>query len=177
MIKRTVHSLLIGICLLGAAARADGLGLFAAYLDTSGNDAVSGIGLRGRGGSELLYFELRGTYFEDIPEVDLIVDQELSLLPIDFGFGWQTTYEAPLQLYGGGGVTYYFLDVSDGSVDNALGYYFEVGGEMEIFENFGNFFEALWRQVETRSEEGSRLNKDDLNVNGGAVHIGIMLRR
>lgn len=175
MIKRMVPSLLIGITLWTTAVQADGLGLFAAYLNPSDTDAISGVGLRGRSGTDLLYFELRGTFFESIPELDFEVDQEISILPVDLGFGWHTDWESPLQFYGGGGFTIYLFDTDGESVDDALGYYLEIGGEVEIALHVGLFFEILWRDVDT--QWGNELNKRDLSIDGGAVHIGVMLRR
>jgi hypothetical protein len=175
--KITIFTVLVGITLWTTGTHADGMGLFAAYLDPSDGREVAGIGIRGRGGIELLYFEIRGTYFESIPEVGFDLDQELSVLPVDVGFGWQTDWEAKLQLYGGGGVSYYFLDVDNGSVDNAVGYYLEVGGELEIIEGFGVFIEAIWRTVDTERDEGGSLSQSDLSIEGKAIHLGVMLRR
>jgi hypothetical protein len=175
MIKQTVFSLLIGITLWSTAAHADGLGVFAAYLNPSDTDGIAGIGVRGRGGHELVYFELRATFFESIPEIDFEAVEDLSIIPVDLGFGWHTDWEAPVQLYGGGGATFYIYDAENGEVDNALGYYLQLGGEVSIYKNLGLFFEVLWRDVDTQT--GDDRNQRDLKMDGGAVHIGVMLRK
>ena len=177
MNKVTIFSALAGISMWFTGAHADGMGLFAAYLDPSEGKGISGIGIRGRGGIEHLYFEIRGTYFEKIREVGLLNERDLSVLPVDLGFGWQTDKDPVIQLYGGGGVTYYFLDIDNGSVDNAIGYYLQVGGELEIREGFGFFIEGVWRKIDTETHDGGTLGSADLSLEGSALHLGIMLRR
>jgi len=162
------------LCLNGIYA--DGLGVFGSLWEPSDGEDVAGVGIRGRGGDGILYFEARGTYFEDISEDGLLFDRELSVIPFDLGIGLQSSAEEPVQFYGGAGITYYFIDMDNADVDDEFGYYFQLGAELVIHEGFGIFAEGVWRHAEAKIDDDGDVDEADFDLEGSAVNLGIVFR-
>ncbi|MDF3130768.1 hypothetical protein P0Y35_16275 [Kiritimatiellaeota bacterium B1221] len=159
------------ICILASAfgishVSAQGLGVYGSYWDPNEGGDVMGIGLHLRGGEELLYYEIRATYFEDISEDTGRETNDFEVIPVDIGLGLQHDITERVNLYGGGGLSYYFLDSQIGSFDDEVGYYFQVGSNLELNESFGLFAEAVFRRVEGTVDSGlSDLdNLDEIDI-------------
>jgi hypothetical protein len=82
-----------------------------------------------------------------------------------------------LQLYAGGGATYYFLDADHGSIDDEVGWFLEAGAELAITSYMGVFGEAVWRSVEgTVDDDDIDTDRVDIDLDGLAVNIGLIFR-
>jgi hypothetical protein len=99
------------------------------------------------------------------------------VIPVDAGVGLKFDLSDMLEIYGGGGATYYFLDSDLGDIDDEVGWYLEGGVELGIAEGFGVFAEVLWRQVEgTVEDDDVTLDDIDIDLEGVAVNVGVVLR-
>jgi hypothetical protein len=153
---------------------AEGLSVFGSYWSPSSGEESLGAGLSLRGGDGLVYFEVRGTYFEDIKEDTPLYKNKLQLVPVDVGIGFQLDVTEMLGIYGGGGFTYYFLDSDTADVDNEVGYYLQAGAELTVNEGFGVFSEVIWREVEASLKNDINLEDSKFDLAGISVNVGVV---
>jgi hypothetical protein len=176
MKKMITVFVLSGLGLLSAGAlQAEGLGVFGSLWDPSDGDETFGAGVRARGGDGPIYFEVRGTYFEDITDDRGLISNDLQVIPVDLGLGLQMLPNESIEIYAGGGATYYFMDSEYGNVDDEVGYYLQVGTELGVSEGLGLFAEAVWRHVEGSVEDGGQLEDSNIDLKGMAVNFGLVL--
>jgi hypothetical protein len=175
MKKMIIVFVLSGLVFLSAGAlHAEGLGIFGSLWDPSDGDETFGAGVRARGGAGLIYFEVRGTYFQDITDDQGLISNDLQVVPVDLGLGLQMRPNESIEIYGGGGGTYYFMDSEYGNVDDEVGYYLQAGVELGVSEGVGLFAEAVWRHVEGSVDNGSQLEDSKIDLKGMAINIGLV---
>jgi hypothetical protein len=170
---------------LARPAHASGITVGGAYWDTKDLD-------EGVGGTAKLtlgrYFELRGSYFSDLtsdtsPER---FDFELRAIPVEAGLAWHFAEDAPFSPYVGGGAGYYFLDTTEGEIDDELGWYAVVGGDFGRMSSGVSFnVEAIYRNMEatvrenrddTLPDSGDIDDKVNLDIGGFGVNAGVTWR-
>lgn len=177
MIRKKLITLIIGLGFISTASvYAEGIGVFGSYWDPADGDQTLGVGVRARGGAGPVYFEVRGTFFEDITEDNAFFHNNLQVIPIDVGIGLQLQVTDLLEIYGGGGVTYYFVDSDYGKVDNEVGYYLQAGTELAVNEGFGVFAEAVWRRVEASLGNENQVEDSKVDLKGMSVNLGLVFR-
>jgi hypothetical protein len=178
-VKRTLAAL-FGIGLLCMGAQAGGLGVFGSYWNPDEGDSVWGAGALLRGGVGPFYLGVRGTYYEDISEALKQPVVDLQAIPVDASVGLQWAPIDDLELYGGGGATYYFLDTRDGKVDDEVGLLLEAGVELTITSHIGVFGQAVWRDVRGTVEDDRigdiNRHRADINLDGVTVNVGLVFR-
>lgn len=185
MKKRNLLSLSILTAILWSTnLPADGVGVYGSYWDPYEGGEIWGMGVHLRGGEDLVYYEIRATYFEDISDDVGPVTNDFEVIPVDLGLGLQYEISQNLTVYGGGGVSYFFLDSEIGSFDDEFGYYFQVGADAAVNETFSVFAEAIFRRVEGSVENGlsSIDDLDDLefedqtqiDLHGTAIVVGLV---
>jgi len=171
---------ILGFGIFGASgAVADGVNVFGSYWDPSDGDETLGAGISLRGGTEPLYLQLRGTFYDDITEDTALFENDLQVIPADVGIGVQIEANDRVELYGGGGVSYYFLDSENGSIDDEVGWYLEAGTELGVSEDIGVFVEGVWRTVEgTVDDDADDVDFDDVTIDldGVSVNLGVVFR-
>jgi len=171
--------------LMARPANASGFTIGGAYWDTKDLD-------EGVGGTAKLtlgrYFELRGSYFSDLtsdtsPER---FDFELKAIPVEAGVAWHFADDAPFSPYVGGGAGYYFLDTTEGEIDDEVGWYAVVGADFGKMSSGLSFnVEAIYRGMEATVRENrddtipdsGDIDEDvDLDISGLGVNAGITWR-
>ncbi|MDF3128133.1 hypothetical protein P0Y35_02870 [Kiritimatiellaeota bacterium B1221] len=175
MKKQTFITCVFGLSLLiTPKVVADGLSVFGSYWNPSSGEDTTGIGLAVKGGSDVFYYELRGTFLEDVKEDVPLYQNEVQLVPLDFGIGLQADITQNLLVYGGGGFSYYFLDSDTADVDDEVGYYLQAGTELRLNERLALFGEAVWRDVEANLENDINLEDRNFDLKGMSVNLGLV---
>lgn len=170
---------------LARPAEAGGITVGGGYWDTK--DVDEGVGFA----SKLTlgrYVELRGSYFSDLtadtdPER---FDFELRAIPVEAGLAWHFADDAPFSPYVGGGAGYYFLDTTEGEVDDELGWYAVAGADFGRLPSGLSFnVEAIYRNMEatvrenrddTLPDSGDIDEKVNLDISGFGVNAGVTWR-
>jgi hypothetical protein len=159
-----------------ANVQAAELGIFGSYWTPKDGDETFGAGAKVKGGLGPFYLSLRGTYFNDITE-DVGDDVELRVIPLDAGVGLQLDLIDVIEIYGGVGATYYFMDIDGASIDDEIGWYLEAGVELTITKHASVFGEAVWRHVEgTIKDRDIDRSRVDVNLEGLGFNVGIVFR-
>ena len=176
--KRIIIAL---ICLFLSAftASADsGWGLFGSYWNSSDGDTEFGPGLR------LVYeavpgmqIDVRASYFDNI--MDENEGPDLEVIPLEAGLELNAPLADKLNVYGGIGAGYYFMDC-DIDVDDEIGFFVNGGLEFDVFENaaaYGGtraslFVEAMYRSVSADIDGISK----DIDLDGLVLNAGLMMR-
>jgi len=176
---------LIGIAVIfSTSAMADnGLGLYGSYWKPSdGDDAFGpGIGIS----AEMipgLNLEIRGAYFDNVLKDDN--PTELEVIPLDAMLALKGPLADRLDIYGGIGFTYAFLD-SNGSADSGeLGFLLGGGLNFEVSENeayYGGtaaslFVEVMYRSLDVDVTAPGATESDNIDLSGIGVNAGLMIR-
>ena len=168
--KRIPVVLLVLIFAAAAPAFAGSFGVYGSYWD--GNDPGSTYGGGVRIGFDFLKWmelEFHGTYYSDFSQDISSQDFSLTALPVDGGLRFNLLPKSKVNVYVGGGVTYYFMDTNLGSLDNEFTYYGEGGLEFGGKTKF--FAEALWRSLDTTVNQST--GDTDVDFSGISVNAGI----
>jgi hypothetical protein len=181
MKKRTLIMTAMAVFGLCAAGWADsGVGVFGSYFDPEDLDGGFGAGVKARAGQEPVHLQVRGTWYEDLADDAGLFDVDLQTIPVDAGLALTFDLQPQLVLTGGGGVSWFFLDIDDGDVDDELGWYAEVGLEAQISEGVWLFGQVLWRGVEASADNDDLdlIDADgvDLDLDGVGVNVGLIFR-
>jgi hypothetical protein len=187
MSKTTTKIILgaVAVAALGLLARpaaAAEIGVGAAYWDTKDADEALGVATKVTFGR---FWELRGTYFSDVtsntsPEA---TDFEIRAIPLEAGLAFHFAPDAPISPYVGGGAGYYFLDTTEGQIDDEVGWYAVAGGDFGRLPSGMSFnVEAIYRNMEAtvRNDPDSDLpNVDDdvhIDLSGLGFNAGVVWR-
>lgn len=173
---------LLCLSLFPVAAVADnGWGLFGSYWSPSDGDAAFGPGVR------FVYetipgvqFDLRLSYFDNVMDDDV---PDLEVVPLEAGLSLMAPVADRLNLYGGLGVGYYFMDIDtedDPDVDDEIGFFVNGGLAYDVVKDdaeYGGsraclFAEAMYRSVKTDGPDGLW----DADLDGLVLNAGLTVR-
>jgi outer membrane protein W len=150
---------------------AGSFGLYGAYWDSDNAGNSWGAGARiGFDFVKYLELEFHGTYYPDFGADVLGTNVDVTAIPTDGGLRVNFLPDKKFNPYIGAGASYYFLDASDGSLDNTTGWYGEAGLEFGG-KNTRFFLEAMWREMDATLSLNSF--DTDANFNGVSGQMGV----
>ena len=150
---------------------AGSFGVYGAYWDSSDGGSSWGGGARvGFNFVKFLELEFHGTYYPSFGADILGSNVDIKATPVDGGLRFNILPTKAVNPYVGVGASYYFMDSSDGSIDNTTGWYGEAGVEFGG-KNAKFFVEAMWRAMDTTLSISSI--DADADFNGVTGQAGI----
>ena len=148
---------------------AGSFGVYGSYWDSDSGGSSWGGGVRvGFDFFKWMELEFHGTYFPDFGADVLGSSVDITATPVDGGLRFNFLPDKQVNFYAGAGASYYFMDASDGSMDNTTGWYGEAGLEFGKKSRF--FVEAMWRDMDTTLSFGSF--DEDANFDGITGQVG-----
>lgn len=161
---------ILGSVLCSAPSWAGSFGVYGAFWDPDNADNTIGGGARvGFDFVKFLELEFHGTYYPDFETETLLGPVDIRATPVDGGLRVNFIPEGKFNIYVGAGATEYFLNSSEGNIDNETGWYGEIG--FEAGGDKGKFFaEAMWRKLDT-SISFATFDEDE-NFDGIAFNVG-----
>ena len=170
--KRIVTALAAS-CLLAVPAWAGSFGIYGSYWDSDqAKNSTGGGGRIGFNFVKMLELDFHGTYFSRFTTDVGGQSVDVKAKPVDGGLRVNLLPGGPINPYVGAGVTYYFLETSQGSIDNKTGIYGQAGLELGGGEGSRFFVEALWRKMDTHLTLASfdtRTRFDGFTANAGVA--------
>lgn len=151
---------------------AGGFGVYGSYWDSKDVGNSWGAGARaGFNFTKRLGLDFHATYYPDFKD-DSSAGRNLDLtaIPVDGGLRFDFMPEKSFNVFVGGGVSYYFLSISPGSVDDKTGVYLNGGVDFGKMRGTNFFAEVIWRKVDTNVEFNafhSDVKFDGLGINAG----------
>jgi hypothetical protein len=172
-LKRLVMLVAI-LMLFSAPSRAGSLSAYGAYWDSKDADASWGAGLRvGFDLTKMLELEFHGTYFPSFNDDDFGSQSiDITAVPVDGGLKLNFLPDKTVNPFVGAGVSYYFLSVNPGSVDDETGVYIDGGLDIGKKDGTRFFAELMWRKVDTSIKFNAfneNVKFDGLGLNVGAT--------
>ncbi len=177
--------LIAGSLTLASNAHASGSSIQAmgSWYDAGDSGDTYGFGIRGTYGvMEALGIDLGYTYFGAGDDIDIDVpgvNDNLTFGGIDaHTFDLGVRYTLPMELYFGGGLSYFALDHDTASIDGEWGAYGLVGWSFGG-EHVRGFIEGMYRYTEGTIEYDHGFHGEvnrDVDYDGFAANIGIMYR-
>jgi hypothetical protein len=171
--------LVLGICLLAAPAFAGGgYSLFGSYGAVDNHEWALGAGMRLTVGGERWVGDLTWTWYQNVSGVGTIAgfDDNLQVIPTELGIRFLMNPRGSVIPYLGGGLTFFYVNLNDGSASNTVGGYaifgINFGGKRTKF-----FAEALYRYGQsdvTYRFAGDQRWTGTMDVGGFAANAGIM---
>lgn len=173
-------------CVTMPASAESNYALFLTYYDGSSTESSFGGGLKGDWliGDTPWGFEARLTYLGDLgidtaPYQDIVGDLDVMALPVDLGFNYHFMENRNIWL--GAGMTYAFLDVNNGDVDDEWGWYATAGYQTgEPGGNWSFFSEVIYRVIEGKVNTSGLFETDldtwDASLNGLGISVGAAYR-
>lgn len=198
--KKTLILTAVAVFLFGTGpAWASDFAVFGSYLDTEDLEETVGGGVKA-GFGDRFQLELRATYLPDLTEdFESFVDDpgddpgrftnDIEAIPLDVGVKYNFGAHQPVNVYVGGGGTYFLLDAERGEIDDEAGFY--VTGGLEFARATGGvgfFAEAIYRSVEATVNRDPQdfddiddidfedIRERDLDVGGLGVNAGLIWR-
>ena len=148
---------------------AGSFGVYGSYWDSNDGGSSWGGGVRvGFDFFKWMELEFHGTYFPDFGADILGSNVDITATPVDGGLRFNFLPDKAVNVYAGAGASYYFMDASDGSMDNSTGWYGEAGLEFGKKSRF--FVEAMWREMDTTLSFNSF--DADADFNGVTGQVG-----
>ncbi len=174
-VKKVVMLLAI-LTLFSAPSWAGSFSAFGSYWDTNDADGSWGAGARvGFDLTKRIEFEFHGTYYPDFKNDEFPGQTiELTAIPVDGGMKFNFAPDKTVNPFLGAGVTYYFMSISPGSVDDQTGVYIDGGLDIGSKDGTRFFAEVMWRKVDTSISFGSF--DSDVNFDGLALNMGATWR-
>lgn len=191
--KKAVNTKLITICTLAVmltvsvafASNANAMGGsiqgMGSWWNAGDSGSTYGFGLRGSVGGQFA-LDLGWTYFGEGDDIKIDIpgdNDDIKLGGIDanvFDFGARYTF--PMELYIGGGLSYFDLDHDTASIDGEWGFYGLVGWSFGG-EHIRCFIEGMYRYTDgtIKYDHGFEGHVErDVDHDGFAGNIGIMYR-
>jgi hypothetical protein len=171
---RKMAVLLVILTLFSVPTWAGSFSAFGSYWDSKDADSSWGAGLRvGFNLVKMLELEFHGTYYPDFKNDDFSGEAfDLTAVPVDGGLKLNFLPDRTVNPFIGGGVSYYFLSTSPGSVDDETGVYLDAGIDVGGTDSTRFFAEVMWRKVNTSLSFGAfdeDVKFDGLSLNAGAT--------
>ena len=170
--------LVLGICILAAPAWAGGgYSLFGSYGSVDNHEFAVGAGMRLTLGGERWMGDLTWTWYKNVSGVGTVAgfEDNLQVIPTELGVRFLMNPRGKVIPYLGVGLTFFYVNLNDGSASNPVGGYAMFG------INFGAkrakfFAEALYRYG--RTDVSYRYAGDErwtgtMDVGGFAVNAGV----
>ena len=169
-------------CVTLPASAESNYALFLQYYDGSGSESSFGGGLKGDWliGESPWGIEGRLTYMGDLgfdtaPLEEIYGDLDIRAMPVDLGLNYHFMENNNLWL--GAGITYAFLDVNNGRMDDAWGWYGSFGYQSgEPGAPWAFWTEAVYRQISGNVHNGLNLETYDASLNGLGIAAGVAYR-
>ena len=175
------------VCATLPASAESNYALFLQYYDGSDTESSFGGGLKADWliGETPWGLEARLTYMGDLgidtaPYQDVVGDLDVMALPIDMGLNYHFLENNNMWL--GAGITYAFLDVNNGDVDDVWGWYAALGYQTgEPGAPWAFFAEAVYRQIQGNVSTsgiagGTDVYTFDTSLNGLGLAVGVAYR-
>jgi len=172
-LKKIAIALALAV-LASIPAQAGSFGVYGSYWEPDDADSSTGYGARiGFEFVKVLEFEFRGTHYGDFQSTVTPTDVKVEAIPLDGGLRVNFLPTAAVNPYIGAGVTYYFLDSEDASIENETGIYGVAG--LDFGSAHTRFFlEAMWRKLDATIAIGSF--DTDATLDGFAANTGFNWR-
>ena len=167
--------MLVAILLLfSAPSSAGSFSAFGSYWNSKDADASWGAGLRvGFDLTKMLELEFHGTWYPSFNDDEFGSRSiDIRAIPVDGGLKLNFLPDKTVNPFVGAGVSYYFLSVSPGSVDDETGIYLDGGVDIGKKDGTRFFAEVMWRKVDTSVKFNSfneNVKFDGISVNAGAT--------
>ena len=162
------------LALFSVPAAAGSFGLYGSYWDSDQVDSSWGGGVRiGFNFVKFLELEFHGTDYPSFSSTTTPAALDIKAIPADGGLRFNILPTKAVNPYFGAGVSYYFLDSDEGSIDNQTGWYGEAGLDFGG-KNARFFLEAMWRKMDTTISLNSF--DTDANFDGVVGNVGVNWR-
>jgi hypothetical protein len=171
--------LVLGICILATPAWAGGgFSLFGSYGSVDNHEWAAGAGARWTFGGERWVGDLTWTWYQEVSGVGTIAgfDDNIQVIPTELGIRLLMNPKGSVIPYLGGGLTFFYVNLNDGSASNTIGGYaifgINFGGKKTKF-----FAEGLYRYA--KSDVSYRYAGDErwtgeMDVGGFAANVGVI---
>jgi hypothetical protein len=170
--------LVLGICILAAPAWAGGgYSLFGSWGAVDNNEFALGAGVRLTLGGERWVGDLTWTWYQEVTGVDTIAgfDDNIQVIPTELGIRFLMNPRGSVIPYLGGGLSFFYVNLNDGSASNPVGVYgvfgINFGGRKAKF-----FAEGVYRYAKsdiTYTYAGDQRWTGEMDVGGFAVNAGV----
>lgn len=180
--KRLSIIIVAATCLAGSALAA-GIGGFGSYWDSEDAGKSYGYGVRLASTSDPAgLLEIRASRFNKFEDAEIDAERNLDIIPIDLGITLNISREGDLELYTGGGATYFMMeteaDTKEVDMDDEWGWYGSIGINLKLSESLTLFGEGMYRQAEGTipGDEIESINSDvTVKLDGFGGSAGLML--
>lgn len=100
-------------------------------------------------------------------------EDDLDLIPLDFGLQIHILPDKELDPYILGGISYIYADADRSDVDSEFGGYLGAGLDFQLTSNLKLFGELLYRSAEVTSEFGKF--DEDIDISGFTANTGLKI--
>jgi hypothetical protein len=170
--------LVLGICILAAPAFAGGgYSLFGSYGSVDNHEFAVGAGARLTLGGDRWVGDLTWTWYQEVSGVGTVAgfDDNVQVIPTELGIRLLMNPRGKVIPYLGGGLSFFYVNLNDGSASSPVGGYAMFG------INFGAkqakfFAEALYRYGQSDvsyKQAGDQRVTGTMDVGGFAANVGI----
>ena len=168
--------LLAILTLFSAPSWAGSFSAFGSYWDSRDADASWGAGVRlGVDLTKKLELEFHGTWYPAFQNDEFSGESfDLTAIPVDGGLKLNFMPDNTVNPFVGAGVSYYFLTIDPGSVDDQVGVYLNGGLDVGSVDGTRFFAEVMWRKVDTSVKFGAF--DEDVKFDGFALNVGATWR-
>lgn len=181
MKKLLVMLLVLGLAAIVASA-GSGVGVFGSYLDAKDPGPGFGGGIKFKTDLvDYLGVEARASCITQFDEDDS--DDGVYLIPLEAGlvFNLPLGDDAPITLYGGGGIGYAIIpEADDVDLDDSFCFYGVAGAEFGLGESASLFAEAQYRVLEVDGAEVDGedvdLGDEEVEFSGIGINAGLLFR-
>lgn len=184
---RKICTLVTIASFVSASALGAAIGGFGSYWSSDDASDSYGYGLRlASTGDPAGYLELRVSRYDDFTLFMDGMDIELDVIPVDLGVTLNLGAEDSVELYLGGGGTFFVMDgearfagggTRDLDLDNRWGYYGLMGFEFAVSDSIRLFGEGVYRKGKGRFS-GDRSNEGAANMefkmDGFGGNVGLL---
>jgi len=162
------------LMLFSAPIWAGSFSLFGSWWNSKDADASWGAGARaGFDLAKMLELEFRGTYYPAFKNDEFPGESfDLTAIPVDGGLKVNFLPDKTVNPFVGAGISYYFLSIDPGEVDDQLGVYLSTGLDIGARDGARFFADLMWRKVDTSLKFGAfdeDVRFDGISLNAGAT--------